>query len=282
MAIVEVFNTTNMQIVLADSSGNFGSVNPNSILAVDESVLAKECVASPVRKGWLKVKQGGKFVGVKGLKTEEKPAAKKTSTEPVTYFPEEQGITAKVITFDHGKAANDAIAKQAAEEAVVKSENETENLGQKLVRRGRKKKLISVDIQKGGPRRFRDMSSVKKQLPNVVEINGNMFAGVTDKAQMIVPSTIPGGAQLVDMEDMSWDQLTRLAKETNSLVDDLARDRKVFMYSNQGNAEREKFIGNTQDIGFLKQLEGGELNPKLLKAIRSKIKTLEGANVQQG
>jgi hypothetical protein len=117
----------------------------------------------------------------------------------------------------------------------------------------------------------------------VIEINGQEFAGiagVTRDAQLIIPSSIPGAAQLVGVEDAQWDQLTRMANETNKLVDDLARDRKMFMYSNQSDAQRATFIERTSDIGFLKGLEGGELNPKLLKVIRAKIKSLEGTNVQ--
>ena len=290
MAIVELLNTTNMLIVLADSTGNFGSVQPNSVYAIDESALAKECVASPIRKGWLKIKQGGKFVGPKGAPKNKKADAsgERPSDKPVSFFPEEpeQGAIPNVVTHDFEKSAKDAEAKAAAV-----ADGATENLGQKIVRRGRKKKLVPVNVQKGGPRRTGEIPErVRGQLPNVpqrprvIEINGQEFAGiagVTRDAQIIIPSSIPGAAQLVGVEDAQWDQLTRMANETNKLVDDLARDRKMFMYSNQSDAQRATFIERTSDVGFLRGLEGGELNPKLLKVIRAKIKSLEGTNVQQ-
>jgi len=277
MAVIELLNTTNMTIVLADNFGNYGSMAPHSIMPVDDALLAKECIAKPIQKGWIKVKSGGKFAGKSGSKKIVAAAVaqkEKGGDEPVSFFPPEQdGQAAKVVSHDFEKAA---------EEAAKKAEETTEVIGEKIVKQGRKKKLVKVSMQKGGPKKVVEISErVKKQLPPVIEINGEEEdAGVTKSAQWIIPSTIPGAAQLVSMEDMGWDQLNKLAKETNVVVDSLVRDRKALIYSNQSKSERMELIARTMDISFLKQLEEGELDMDLLRAIREKIKGLEGENVQ--
>ena len=282
MPTIELLNTTEMLIVLADNSGNFGSVQPKSILAVDDSIISKDCVASPIRKGWLKIRQGGKFVG-KGAGGKqvakaqaEKPVPAGKSTEPVNFFPPNpdlDGNSQAAVTFDF-KAAEDKRLK----------DNETENLGQKIVKKGGKrgkKKLVNVDVQKGGPRRVMDIPErVAKGLPNVpvkiIEMEGDGISGISENARIIIPSAIPGAAQLVDLESMGWDNIVRLSNATNQLVDSLVVDRKATMYSNQSKTEKAKVIAATKDLSLLTQWSEHEVDGALLKLIEKRKKEIEG------
>lgn len=285
MAIVELENVSNGTVVLADRDGHYATVQRTHIVTIDDSLLAKECIAGPLRAGQLRMTKGGKRLPQVGAKREVKPTKLE---ESISHFagPEidGEGSPNVVSGFQREGSNPDAqnvepekpLKKKDPEEKSAPLDNEMVPVGQKLVRRGRRKKLVNVDRPSKMLRHTEN--DIKKKLENVIDVQGERALPSTtmdDGAKLIIASDIPGGAVEMPLDDALWDRLAILSKKTDMIVDGAAKDKKMALYATMDLDKREVFVNNTQDLSFLKEVVKFEWTPGLAKSIRDKIKELE-------
>lgn len=298
MAVIEFENVSNGTVVLADRDGHYATVKPSHIVTLDDSLLSKECIAGPLRSGLLRITKGGNRLPQPGAKRvgQQKPTR---IEESISHFagPEidGEGSPDVVSTFDREGSNPDAQKTEPSAEKSGKKKDKAEEkpeetaplnnkmveVGQKLVRRGRRKKLIKVEKPS---KHLRDVpNDPKKRISNVIEVQGERPMPVNsmdDGARLIMASDIPGGAVEMPLGDALWDQLSVLSKKTDALVDGAAKDKKMALYATMDLDKREVFVNNTQDLTFLREVVKFEWTPDLARAIRDKIKELETTNVQ--
>lgn len=279
MALIQIMNMTENTLSIADTTREYLSIAGNQIRIVDDSLLEFAEVQTHIQNGNIKIFKGRKMIGPSGKKKGQKgPSKAELAVAHLAGLdmPENDPSVISQHKSEEIGLPKPGEAVNPAEGLTPEREEEMTDLGSKLVRSGRKKKLVPVS--KSSKRISHLPAERGKKIPGVLEFKGSggdMKAitkqGSDDGAKMIVESDFPGGAYEVNMDDAVWSELAKLSRKTDAVVDSIARERKSSLYAMMGNPKRMQFITATTDVEFLKELEGIEWEPTLNKAIKKRL-----------
>jgi hypothetical protein len=262
-------NVSKMLIVLADSVKHYATLKPGQKTYLDDSCLEVECIANPINDGMLKiVEKGGK---AEPQVTVAVPARAAKVEDFISKFTkrEHEDDESNEGTVTAGKPEDGSDFTPPS-----KPKSPVQDIGQKLVRgKTVKKKLIPMVKTT-----VESKQTVVKQ-PRVIKISGDggdvaLDNGGIDGTLIINDSGIPGQARAVSINDANAEDLEKAGAMTNKILDEAAKSRKLAIYMAGDQDVRAKFVDNTKDVEFLKEVATIEWQGDLAKAVREKLAVL--------
>lgn len=262
-------NVSKMFIVLADSTKHYGSLKPGQKIFLDDSMIEVDCISSPIASGLIKViQQGGKPEPIVSVAV---PARAAKVEELISKFSKRE---AEDDETDEGTVTPFKREQSSDFTPPSKGKQTVEDVGQKLVRGKTVKKKLVPMVK---PTEEAKGEVVKK--PRVIKMQGDggevaLDNGSIDGALIVNESGIPGQARVVSINEMNDQDLVKAAKMTNQILEEAAKDRKLAIYMSGDQSVREKFIENTKDVEFLKEVATIEWQGDVAKLVRAKLSEL--------
>lgn len=252
---MEVENVSKKIVVLADTTKYYATLGPGQCVSLDDSLMNVECIYRPIVNGLLKI-----------IKRDmEKPTQKTTkkSDEAIAALSGEAAIINDNETISGVRGGPDAVPfvpqKSMISPVMV-------NEGQILTKRGRKKVLTTV-VKAGKP---------KVKVIKMVGNGGDAPAlDSGDTGTLIVnESGLPGQARQVSINEIGEENLEQIRKMTDNVLEEAGRQKKISMYVSGPQDVREKFITNSTDTNFLKEVAKMEWGSPLASMVREKLAAL--------
>jgi hypothetical protein len=267
-------NISKMLVVLADSSKHYATLQPGKKIFLPNDALEADCIAQPLSAGLLKVvDQGGK----------PEPLVKKGI--PARAAKVEEFIS-RFGTREHEEDETDegtvtATKREDSSDYTPPSRGKVEitDIGKKLVRgKSVKKKLVPMVKTS-----TESKQEVVKKGPRVIKMSGDggdvaLDTGSIDGSLIVNESGVPGQARVVSINDANSEDLKRAGELTNQILDSAAKDRKLAIYMSGDQSVRERFVENTKDVEFLKEVATIEWQGDIAKAVREKLNSLGAGN----
>jgi len=261
-------NVSKMLVVLADSSKHYATLKPGQKTFLPDTDSATECISNPLRSGLIKMLEKG---------GEVEPSVK----------PGVPARAAKVEDFisKFSKRENEDDETNEGTVTAVKPESSADytppsgkakvtDIGKKLVR-GKTVKKKLIPMVKTSEESTKEV--VKK--PKVIKMSGDggdvaLDTGSVDGSLIVNESGIPGQARVVSINDANSEDLLKAGELTNKILDSAAKDRKLAIYMSGDQGVRERFIENTKDVEFLKEVATIEWQGNIAKTVREKLVAL--------
>jgi hypothetical protein len=265
-------NVSKMYIVLADSVKHYASLKPGQKTYLDDTMLEVECISRPLADGLLKVvASGGKPEPL--VTTTPLPARARKVEEIISKIskPETEDVDDGQPIISAGKQGTDYVENANSKPA---KKGKMSDEGQQIVRgKGTKKKLVPVVK----PVAESQGTVVKK--PNFIKVIGDggdvaLDNGGIDGTLIINESGVPGQARTVSINEANTEDLATARKMTDAILDEAEKGRKLAIYMTADETVRLKFIDNSKDVAFLKEVATIEWQAEAAKAVRSKLASL--------
>jgi len=270
MQYVKIRNISKKWLVLADNTKFHASLKPGAEHNLPFENLEDECIARPLAEGELKIIDMNvkeiKPVVTKPTKVEEMISRVENRGDDLPSEEDDETISGVKEGLDYVPPMK-KVGKKIEQD-----------LGQRLVKgKGSKKKLAKM-VKTGG-----DTSSpVVKKAP-FIKMQGNGGDAALDTGDigtMIVnESGIPGQGKRVSISDLGDEDMVKMGKITNDILVQAEKDRKIAIYMTGDAAMRTKFVENSTDLDFLKEVAKMEWQGDLAKMVRSKIKEIKEVSV---
>lgn len=270
-------NISKMLVVLADSTTHYASPKPGESCYIPDEAAKADCIISAINDGMVKIiKMGG--APAPSVTTSPIPARASKVEDLINKFGrrehEEDETTEGVVTPFRPEQGSDYTPPS---DIPVQSKNQkarVEDVGQKLIKgRGRKKKL--VPMVKTTPEAKETV--IKK--PPFIKLQGDggtvaLDTGSVDGSLIINESGLPGQARVVPIHEANDADIEKAGEMTNKILEEAAKERKLAIYMAGDQGVREKFIENTKDVEFLKQVATIEWQGDVAKLVREKLSVL--------
>jgi hypothetical protein len=265
-------NVSKMYIVLADSAKYYGALKPGQQIFLDDTMLDVECISRPMSDGLLKVvKAGGKPEPLFTLPTAGSARANKVEQiiSKITK-PEVEDVDDGEPIISAGKNGSDYV--ETGETKTKKGKVSDEG---RMVVKGKNSKKKLVPMVK--PVAESQQAVVKK--PNFIKMVGDggdaaLDNGGIDGSLVVNASGLPGQARMVSINDANTEDLAIARKMTDDILEEAEKGRKLAIYMTADETVRLKFIDNSKDVAFLKEVATIEWQDEAAKAVREKLASL--------